>query len=160
MKAVVEFSNAENSADYEAARKLIEEYADRLGVDLSFQHFSDELEHLPRMYGSPGGCLILGRDPAASIVVACVGVHRIAAETCEMKRLFVAESARGRGVGRRLALEAVRAATQLGYSRMVLDTLEGMVAARQLYSSLGFKKIDAYYSNPLPGTRFMALDLR
>ena len=76
-----------------------------------------------------------------------------------MKRLFVAESARGRGIGRQLAREAVRAATRLGYSRMVLDTLEGMVAARQIYSSLGFKRIDPYYANPLPGAQFMALDL-
>ena len=81
------------------------------------------------------------------------------AETCEMKRLFVAERARGRGIGHQLAVEAVRAAARLGYSRMILDTLEGMAAARQIYSSLGFKKIDPYYANPLPGAQFMALDL-
>jgi putative acetyltransferase len=157
MKDVIEFADAESAADYQAARALITEYADRLGMDLSFQHFSDELDQLPRMYGSPGGCLILGRDRAASIVVACVGVRRISAETCEMKRLFVANSARGRGVGRRLALEAVRAATRLGYSRMLLDTLASMVAARRIYSSLGFKQIEPYYTNPVPGTHFMAL---
>jgi len=28
--------------------------------------------------------LILGRDPATSIVVACVGVRRISAEACEI----------------------------------------------------------------------------
>ena len=158
MKGVTEFFDAERPADYEAARALLLAYAEQLGVDLSFQHFSDELDDLPRMYGSPGGCLILGRDPAASIVVACVGVRRISAEACEMKRLFVAESARGRGVGRRLALEAVRAATRLGYARMVLDTLDSMVAARKIYTSLGFKKIDPYYPNPLPA-HFMAIDL-
>jgi hypothetical protein len=45
---------AQTSADYEAARDLFMVYAERLGVDLSFQHFSDELDHLPRMYGSRG----------------------------------------------------------------------------------------------------------
>ena len=159
MEGVTEFRDARSPGDYDAARELFTAYADRLGVDLGFQNFSDELDHLARMYGAPGGCLILGRDLAASIVVACVGVRRVSAETCEMKRLFVAESARGRGIGRRLALEAVRAATRLGYSRMVLDTLEGMMAARQIYSSLGFKKIDPYYANPIPGAQFMALDI-
>jgi carbonic anhydrase len=160
MKARIELSEARSSADYEAARALFIEYAEWLGVDLSFQDFSDELEHLPQMYGPPSGCLLLGRDGAASAVVACVGVRRLSAETCEMKRLFVAESARGRGVGGRLALEAVRAGARLGYSRMVLDTLDRMVAARQIYASLGFEKTEPYYLNPLAGAEFMALDLR
>ena len=156
---MVEFSEARSTADYQAARELFTEYAEWLGVDLGFQHFADELEHLPQVYGPPGGCLILGHDPAASTAVACVGVRRISGETCEMKRLFVVESVRGRGVGRQLALEAVLAARRFGYSRMVLDTLDRMVAARQTYASLGFKEVDAYYLNPLPGAHFLALDL-
>jgi putative acetyltransferase len=157
---VIELYVATTAADYESARALFVQYAEWLGVDLGFQRFPDELEHLSQMYGSPGGCLILGRDPPASTAIACVGIRRISTDTCEMKRLFVAESARGLGVGRRLAEEAVRAAARLGYSRMLLDTLERMVAARQIYASLGFKEIDPYYLNPLPGARFMALDLR
>jgi GNAT superfamily N-acetyltransferase len=156
---VIELYVATTAADYQSARALLVQYAEWLGVDLGFQRFPDELEHLSQMYGSPGGCLILGRDPSASTAIACVGVRRISIDTCEMKRLFVAESARGLGVGRRLAEEAVRAAARLGYSRILLDTLERMVAARQIYASLGFQEIDSYYLNPLPGARFMALDL-
>ena len=157
MLSVIDLSDAKSASDYEAAQKLFVEYAAWLGVDLGFQDFAHELEHLSQMYGPPGGCLILGRDAGSAI--ACVGVRRVSAETCEMKRLFLKESARGRGVGRLLALEAVRAGRRLGYARMVLDTLDGMVAARKIYASLGFKETEAYYRNPLPGVHFMALDL-
>ena len=154
---MIDLSAAKIATDYQAARTLFLEYAAWLGVDLGFQGFAYELEHLPQIYGPPGGCLIVGRN--AGTAVGCVGVRRISAETCEMKRLFVRESARGRGVGRLLALEAVRAARRLGYARMLLDTLDGMVAARQIYASLGFKNTEAYYLNPLPRVSFMALDL-
>jgi carbonic anhydrase len=150
-------SDAKVATDYQAARTIFLEYAAWLGVDLGFQGFAHELEHLPQIYGPPDGCLIVGRN--AGTAVGCVGVRRISAETCEMKRLFVRESARGRGVGRLLALEAVRAAQRLGYARMLLDTLDSMVAARQIYASLGLKNAEAYYLNPLPRVSFMALDL-
>lgn len=157
MTHVIELSDAKSDEDYNAARALFLEYAAWLGVDLSFQGFPQELERLPRMYGPPGSCLILGRDGGAA--VACVGVRRISADNCEMKRLFVTERARGFGIGRRLALEAVRAARRLGYARMVLDTLDDMMVARHIYASLGFKETEAYYRNPLPGAHFMALDV-
>jgi hypothetical protein len=33
-------------------------------------------------------------------------------------------------------------------------------AAQRLHGILGFREIAAYYENPIPGTRYMELDLR
>lgn len=148
---------ATNPAQYEAARTLFEEYAHGLGVDLCFQGFAQELEDLPGMYGAPGGALLLAYD--GDTPAATVGIRKLAADTCEMKRLYVRDKWRGTGLGRKLALAALETGRGLGYRRMVLDTLQSMAAARALYRSLGFTDIPAYYRNPLPGVAYLEKQL-
>src|SRR3954462_5384047 len=104
----VEIVEARTDADYVAARALFVEYAEQLGIDLCFQNFAAELDHLPEMYGGPAGCVLLGRR--GDHTVACVGVRRLSDEVCEMKRLYVRSSERGTGLGRRLAAASVAAA--------------------------------------------------
>lgn len=140
------------------ARGLFEEYASGLGIDLGFQGFEAELGRLGEMYGPPHGCLLLGLVHGHA--QGCVAVRRLAGGDCEMKRLYVRAAARGTGLGRRLAQAAVDAGRALGYDRIVLDTLVSMTAARALYASLGFREIAPYYDNPIPGARFLGLDLR
>jgi putative acetyltransferase len=144
--------------EFAIARTLIVEYADQLGTDLCFQGFARELETLEQMYGPPHGCLLLARRDEQ--YAGCVGVRQAGPGSCEMKRLYLREAARGAGVGRRLAQAAIDAGRGMGYERMLLDTLGTMIAARQLYAALGFKEIPAYYDNPIQGVTYMALDLR
>lgn len=75
-----------------------------------------------------------------------------------MKRMFVAPDLRGRGLGRLLATAIMDRGRELGYRRMVLDTLEHMLAPIHLYESLGFKRCPAYYDNPLPGVVYFGFD--
>lgn len=137
----------------EDVRELFLEYADWLDADLSFQDFDGELEHLPGDYAEPHGALFLamrGTHPAG-----CVGVRLLEEGTCEMKRLWVRPKFRGQALGARLAGAALDAGIRLGYHRMRLDTLEWMKDAIRLYHSLGFRRISAYYDNPLPSVVYL-----
>ncbi|HWH55725.1 MAG TPA: GNAT family N-acetyltransferase [Gaiellaceae bacterium] len=139
------------------ARALFLEYAESLGFDLGFQDFEAELRGLPGEYAPPGGVLLLAR--VAKEAVGCVGLRPLAPETCEMKRLYVRPEARAGGAGRALAEAVIEVGRELGYRRMRLDTVPTMTAARALYRSLGFREIEPYRFNPIPGTSFMELDL-
>ena len=138
-------------------RALFEEYAASLGFDLAFQSFARELEALPGEYAAPSGALLLATvDGAPS---GCAGVRPFADGVCEMKRLYVRPAFRGRGLGKRLAQEAVRIGRELGYRAMRLDTVPWMREAIALYGALGFRAIAPYRPNPIAGAAYMELEL-
>jgi ribosomal protein S18 acetylase RimI-like enzyme len=138
-----------------AAAILFREYANWLGIDLSFQDFENELRALPGKYAPPTGELILACSQAGD-ALGCIGVRPLdGAAVCEMKRLYVLPSARGLGVGRALIGAIITAAEELGYPEMKLDTLPWMHSAIAMYRQFGFEEIAPYYDNPVPGTRYL-----
>ena len=155
--STVVIRHATGASDIAVAKRLFEEYAAWIAIDLSFQNFAEELRRLPGDYSPPGGALFLAWADARP--AGCVAVRRID-DDCEMKRLYVRDPFRGLSAGERLAREAIEWARAAGYRRMLLDTLPAMRAAHRLYERLGFLEVPAYRFNPLPGARFMALGLK
>ena len=129
-------------------RDFLREYADSLGVDLSFQDFESELADPLGFYE----LVLLAEN-------GCVALRRIDAETCEMKRLYVRPAWRRSGVGRKLAEAVITEARARGYRRMLLDTLPEMETAQALYRSIGFRDTEPYRHNPVPGASFLELEL-
>jgi len=154
---VAQIIEARAAQQMTAVRELFREYAASLEIDLCFQGFEQELAELPGRYAPPEGRLFLAVRGCE--ILGCVGVRKIAKDTCEMKRLFLRPSFRGTGMGRALATRAVEAARMIGYGRMRLDTLASMKEAIALYESLGFHRIEAYYDNPSDCAIFMELRL-
>jgi len=139
-------------------RALFVEYARSLHFDLCFQNFERELAGLPGEYAPPAGGIWLAW--AKDTACGCVALHRLSDDVGEMKRLYVRSAFRGFGLGRRLVQQVIDAAIGLDYKCVRLDTLPSMNNARALYVSLGFREIEPYYHNPLPGVRFLELSLR
>ena len=154
---MVSLREAVSPADVAEVRVLFAEYAQSLGIDLSFQDFEQELTALPGAYVRPGGLLLLAEIDRP---VGCIAVRPFESGACEMKRLYVRDEARGHGVGRALASAAIDFGRAAGYDVMRLDTLPMMETAQALYRELGFRAVAPYRYNPVAGTTFMELSLR
>jgi putative acetyltransferase len=147
---------AHSTAQIDMARSLFLEYEKEINVDLCFQGFAEELKTLPGKYGRPDGVLLLAMEGEHAI--GCVALRRISSTNAEMKRLYVRPTHRHLKLGRELARQIVERARDVGYRRMVLDTLANMLSAQALYRSLGFVPTAPYYDNPLPGVMYFAKD--
>ena len=145
----------------DATREIFREYAASLAVDLCFQNFEAELAGLPGDYAAPSGHLLLAHVDGR--LAGCGALRALSdadyANACEMKRLYVRPAFRGFGLGRILAEGLLDEARRIGYSAMLLDTLDDMEAAREMYGTLGFSEIPPYYFNPIPGAHYLKADL-
>ncbi|WP_417783186.1 GNAT family N-acetyltransferase [Terasakiella pusilla] len=147
-------TEATTAQDYDAIKQLFREYQTALGVDLCFQGFGTELENLKLKYD----VLLLAYWDGA--VCGCVGMWPLTADqTCEMKRLYVRDQFKGKGIGKILAQTILDKARARGFKTMRLDTLAHLKAALSLYSQLGFKACDPYYTNPLDNVVYLEKSL-
>jgi len=76
--------------------------------------------------------------------VGCGGLRRIDDSHGEIKRMFVARSARGSGVSTAILNELERFGLQSGWSRLVLETGAAQPDAIRFYTREGFTPIDRY----------------
>jgi len=150
---------AETAEHISTARELMLEYATSLDFNLCFQGFDEEMRSLPGKYSPPSGRLLLAlwdERPAGVIALRALAEDGL----CEMKRLYVRPEFRGHGIGRILAERVIGEATEIGYARMRLDTVQGnMDRAIAMYRELGFRETIPYYNSPVGQTLFMELDL-
>ena len=154
---MIQITTAQFPEQLEAVRAIFREYAESLGIDLSFQNFESELAGLPGKFATPRGRVLLAHNGEG--LVGCVAMRPLDDTTCEMKRLYVRPAGRGRQVGRQLAMRICDSARDAGYHRICLDSLPTMRAALELYASLGFERIPAYVFNPIAGTVFLERNL-
>jgi GNAT superfamily N-acetyltransferase len=79
--------------------------------------------------------------------VGCGGVKRLDDSSAELKRIYLAGSARGSGLGRRLLERLEQYARELGYENLRLDTGDLQPEALGLFRSAGYEHIADYNGN-------------
>ena len=100
----------------------------------------------PSELSPPGGGFVVLWE--AGRALAGGGVKRLDDEACEIKRMYVAPDARGRGLARVLLGALEDLARDLGYAIARLDTGPSQAAALALYPRAGYVDIPDYNGNP------------
>ena len=80
--------------------------------------------------------------------VGCGAVKHHPGQPSEIKRMWVAESARGLGIARRLLAELEADAVASGATAARLETNEALVEAIALYRSAGYVEVPAFNDEP------------
>jgi DNA-binding MarR family transcriptional regulator/GNAT superfamily N-acetyltransferase len=130
-----------------AAEHCLREYFAELGrrFDAGFDpalSISAEYDELR----PPAGLFLvamLRREP-----VGCGALKFHAGEPAELKRMWVADSVRGLGIGRRLLGELERRAAAGGARIVRLETNNALTEAIALYGSSGYREVEAFNSEP------------
>ena len=157
MNNLIEIKQAQTKDEFLSAKKLIFEYVEWLGIDLSFQNFDKEMETMPKTYGDPdGGLFIVLRN---DLPVGVAGIKRYNEKECEVKRMFVQPESRGFGIGKLLLTECIALAKKLKYEAIKLDTAGYMKSAIKLYTDHGFVEIPSYRHNPHEDAKYFELIL-
>jgi GNAT superfamily N-acetyltransferase len=102
----------------------------------------------PDQLHPPAGAFLVGYDETGT-AVCCGGIKRLADGGCELKRMYVAPPARGRGIARALLAALEARARHMGFTIARLDTGPSQHAARHLYESAGYMGIPNFNGNPV-----------
>ena len=102
---------------------------------------------LAQAHARPTGIMLLAQD-AEGAAIGCGMSHALDAQTSEIKRVFVAPEARGKGVASTLCAALVDRARKDGFARVVLDTSRNLTGAAALYDRLGFTRRGPYQDIP------------
>jgi GNAT superfamily N-acetyltransferase/DNA-binding MarR family transcriptional regulator len=97
-------------------------------------------------YAPPDGLLLIARlrdEP-----VGCGALRFIDGEPTQVKRMWVARSARGLGLGRRLLAELEERARERGATAIRLETNRRLAEAISLYQSAGYVEVPPFNDEP------------
>jgi ribosomal protein S18 acetylase RimI-like enzyme len=134
--------------DASAASQILRSYIDDVASRYYGRQATDEeidasLREDPSVdLALPSGVFLVARQ--RDVVLGCAGLRLLPEGLGEVKRLFVAPAARGRGLGARLMGELERIARGHGLSVLRLDTRHDLVEARRLYAALGYEEVPTF----------------
>jgi GNAT superfamily N-acetyltransferase/DNA-binding MarR family transcriptional regulator len=90
----------------------------------------------------PAGVFLLATLNAEPVACGAVKLHR--GSPAEIKRVWVADTVRGLGIGRRMLGELERYAAERGWTAVRLDTNRNLTEAIAMYRSAGYREIEPY----------------
>ena len=138
---------AQDADDFEAARRLCRDWLDwhwchypsdwPRGADhpMDPTKFEAIIRDLPTLHQRPLGGILIGSVDKCD--AGCVMYHEAEPGIAEFKRMFVSESGRGHGLGRRMLQDMFKQMIADGYQKVFFSSATFLTQARAMYESVG-----------------------
>ncbi len=144
---------ADNAALAIIIRNALTEFgADKPGT----VYFDDSTDHLYELFQQQKGIYHVAL--VNNTIVGGGGINPttgLAADTCELVKLYLAPAARGKGIGKAVMEQCLLAAKKAGYKKVYLETMPELISAIPLYEQFGF----TYLTGPLGNTGHTGCDI-
>ena len=126
------------NGDRELVKKLIFDILNEYGLKSDPEKTDLDISDIELNYTNRNGIFDLLENENSN-VIATVGLYNIDKVTCELRKMYMLKSERGKGYGKLLLNHAVQKAKELGYKKIILETASVLKEAIGLYESYGFK---------------------
>jgi len=105
-------------------------------------YFDDGLDHLSDFYDHEGRSYFVLLD--GEKLVGGIGLAKFEGfpDCCELQKLYLDDSVKGRGLGYQLIEKVEQEAEALGYKSIYLETHTNLQAAIHIYEKAGYKEIE------------------
>jgi GNAT superfamily N-acetyltransferase len=146
----------ESDQDRAHVRELFWEYLEwanaglneEFGINFAIEQMLEgDMLALNKFYPPQGRLLLVELD---NCIAALACMHQIRQDMGEVKRMYVRDEFRCKGVGIALLKELIIEARAIGYTHLRLDSARFMHAAHALYRLAGFEEIDPYAESEIP----------
>jgi len=109
-------------------------------------YFEESTDHLYELFQAGNGIYYVAL--VNSQLVGGAGIYHTAgldADTCELVKIYLSPSVRGKGIGKLLLKTCLKAAKKAGYGKVYLETMPELIVAVPMYEKYGF----TYLNGPL-----------
>lgn len=117
-------------------------FSREFNINIDINTFSDRYMTQLHEFTPPSGCLLLGKYEEQ--IAGCACLRKIGEDVGEIKRMYVKSEFRRKGIGRALLEAIINEASNIGYSKIRLDSAPFAKQAQALYRVFGFQDIEPY----------------
>ncbi len=127
--------------DLEKIKKLIFGVLHEYGLNIFPNTTDADLTDIEKSYFSNGGVFYVLESDEGKII-GSIGLYNINNQECELRKMYLSSSFRGKGIGRELLEFLLKKATEMSFKKIILETNSKLEMAINLYKKFGFKKFD------------------
>ena len=111
-------------------------------------YFDDTTDHLTELFKTKGSrYFVVTIDGTVTGGAGIYPTENLPADTCELVKLYLATTARGKGIGKLLLQHCEEAAIQLGYKNIYLETMPELKIAVPMYEKMGYQYLKQSIGN-------------
>ena len=112
-------------------------------------YYDPTTDHLFELFQTEGGSVYYIAEIDGTIVGGCgiFPTEGLPIGTCELVKLYLSNTARGTGLGKKLLLQSMQWAKENGYTQVYLESMPELSKAVAIYENVGFERLTQAMGN-------------